>query len=141
MAAAESGRPSFAHNFEEGTAHFNAGRYWEAHESWETLWLVSQTEMKPFLQGLIQIAAAYLHLRRLNFPGAGRLFDAGLRRLEAAPPGLRALLQDAFLSQVRADAEGTHAAHSRAGGHYQPGSQPLIVLRADWRDLVGGDEW
>lgn len=141
MAAAESGRPSFAHHFEEGTDHFNAGRYWEAHESWEGLWLASQTEMKPFLQGLIQIAAAYLHLRRLNFSGAGRLFDSGLRRLEAAPPGLRVLLPDSFLSQVRADAEGTHTAHLRAGGHYQPGSQPLIVLRPDWRDLVGEDEW
>ena len=46
--------------------------------------------MKPFLQGLIQIAAAYLHLRRLNFSGAGRCLtdDDGRYRFVTVKPGI-----------------------------------------------------
>jgi uncharacterized protein len=77
---------SFEERFREGVAHFNGREFWEAHESWEVLWLVAETELEQFLQGLIQLAAAYHHVRRGTFSGAVRLFDAALRRLEAFPP-------------------------------------------------------
>lgn len=79
-------RPDFAAYFREGIAHFNAGEFWEAHESWETIWLEAESELHRFLQGLIQIAAAYHHARRGTLPGAVRLFDAGLEKLSAFPP-------------------------------------------------------
>jgi predicted metal-dependent hydrolase len=66
-------------------AHFNALRFWEAHESWETLWLVAESDVEQFLQGLIQLAAAYHHIRRGTWRGAVRLFDAALRRLDDFP--------------------------------------------------------
>lgn len=68
-----------------GVAHFNAREFWEAHESWETIWLVAASEVEQFLQGLIQVAAAYHHVKRGTFRGAVRLFDAGLRRLSGFP--------------------------------------------------------
>ena len=79
-------KPPFALHFLEGVERFNAREFWNAHESWETLWLVAETEMDQFLQGLIQLAAAYHHLQRGTFRGAVRLFDASLRRLEKFPP-------------------------------------------------------
>lgn len=65
---------------------FNAREFWHAHEAWETLWLVAETEIDDFLQGLIQLAAAYHHLQRGTLRGAVRLFDTSLRRLEKFPP-------------------------------------------------------
>ena len=68
-----------------GVEHFNAGRFWEAHEDWERIWLAAETDVREYVQGLIQIAAAYHHVKRRNFKGAGRLFDAGMRRLTPFP--------------------------------------------------------
>jgi len=71
----------------EGIEHFNAGRFWEAHESWEELWLPSVSEERQFLQGLIQLAAAYHHAQRGTLSGAVRLFDSALRRMLPFPDG------------------------------------------------------
>ena len=49
-----------------GVAHFNAQEYFEAHEVWEELWLVAREPEKTFLQGLIQVAAAFHHHAREN---------------------------------------------------------------------------
>ena len=75
-------KPDFRHHIREGVEHFNARRFWEAHEAWETIWLVAESDVEQFLQGLIQIAAAYHHVQRGTYRGAGRLFEAGLKRLE-----------------------------------------------------------
>ena len=80
-------KPDFAQHFVEGVEHFNRKEFWEAHESWEAIWLVAESDVEQFLQGLIQVAAAYHHVKRGTFRGAIRLFEAGLRRLEAFPAG------------------------------------------------------
>lgn len=43
----------------EGIRLFNAGRFFESHESWETFYLQTEEENKPFVEGLIQLAAAF----------------------------------------------------------------------------------
>src|SRR6478672_5007131 len=75
----------FAEHFLAGVAHFNAREFWDAHESWETIWLEAESDVHMFLQGLIQLAAAYHHVKRGTTRGAVRLFDAALKRLEAFP--------------------------------------------------------
>ena len=79
-------KPDFAWHFLAGVDHFNAREFWDAHESWETLWLEAESDTVQFLQGLIQVAAAYHHVQRGTFRGAVRLFEAALRRLSAFPP-------------------------------------------------------
>ena len=74
-------------NLEPGILLFNDHHFWHAHESWETLWLKAKGDEKRFLQGLIQLAAAYHHVQRGTFRGAGRLFDAALAKLEPFPEG------------------------------------------------------
>ena len=78
-------KPDFKHFFLEGIENFNARKFWEAHESWETLWLEAESDLVKFLQGLIQIAAAYHHIQRGTYRGAPRLFAAGLQKLEPFP--------------------------------------------------------
>ena len=100
-------RPDYRHHFLEGVAHFNARRFWEAHESWEELWLAAETDVEQFLQGLIQLAAAYHHIQRGTFRGAPRLIDAALRRLSAFPhifSGVDRSLAEACATRDRARA-------------------------------------
>jgi predicted metal-dependent hydrolase len=80
-------KPAFEPAFMNGVTHFNALEFWEAHEAWEELWLVAETDVEQFLQGLIQVAAAYHHLKRGTFRGGVRLFDSGLARLSRFPAG------------------------------------------------------
>lgn len=101
----EAGRlkPDFSTHFVRGIEHFNALEFWEAHEAWETLWLAASTEVEQFLQGLIQLAAAYHHVRRGTFRGGVRLFDSSLRRLAAFPDG--------YCGLDRSDAESAARVH------------------------------
>lgn len=132
--------PPFALHFAEGVEHFNAGRFWEAHESWETLWLVSDSEMRQFLQGLIQLAAAYLHLRRANFSGSIRLFDAALGRLEAIPDGYCGVAISDLTHHARDSRDlGARAKGSLSDPSDLSASAPTIVLTADWRSRVPPD--
>lgn len=78
-------RPDFQSAFLRGVSHFNACEFWEAHESWEQLWLAAESDLTIFLQGLIQLAAAYHHVKRGTLPGAVRLFDSALDKLQRFP--------------------------------------------------------
>jgi len=45
-------------------AHFNACEYYEAHDALEALWLRTHSGDRDFFKGLIQIAGAFVHLRK-----------------------------------------------------------------------------
>ena len=49
------------------------------------MWPGSQEPEKTFLQGLIQVIAAFHHLQRNNSRGTALLLQAALRRLELYP--------------------------------------------------------
>jgi predicted metal-dependent hydrolase len=72
---------------EKGVTLFNDREFWHAHEAWEEIWLKATGQEKVFLQGLIQLAAAYHHVQRGTFRGGVRLFDAALRKLEPFAAG------------------------------------------------------
>lgn len=80
----------------EGIALFNRGEFFECHEVLESVWLEASGEDKTFLQGLIQVAVSFYHLRRSNYTGAGRLLRAGIDKLSGCtasphPVDLRAV--------------------------------------------------
>jgi hypothetical protein len=67
--------------FREGVALFNGARYWHAHEAWETLWRAAPDEERDFYQGLIKLAAGFLHLGRRNRRGARAKLSEGVAQL------------------------------------------------------------
>lgn len=71
---------------QEGIRLFNQEQFFECHEALEQAWLEASGEQKAFLQGLIQVAVAFHHLRRENLIGAGRLLAAGMEKLSAFAP-------------------------------------------------------
>lgn len=72
--------------FREGIEHFDAERYYEAHESWEDLWRTLEGQDRLFVQALIQAAVALHHLRRGNLAGARQLARATFSKLAVLPP-------------------------------------------------------
>lgn len=86
--------------FERGVALFNQGKFFEAHEAWEESWLAEHEPEKIFLQGLIQVAAAFHHAQRRNTRGMRSLLAAGLAKLSQFAGdhrgiGVRALCEEA----------------------------------------------
>lgn len=67
----------------EGLRCYRAGEFFAAHEHWEVVWLKLDEPEKAFLQGVIQMAAAFHHLQRGNLPGARSLLGRALRRFES----------------------------------------------------------
>lgn len=105
----------------EGISLFNAHRFWHAHEAWERDWLTATDPHKQFLQGLIQLAAAYHHVQRGTFRGGVRLFDAALRRLAAFPAGYAGVDRE---EAVRAAAE--HRERIARGEKIDPSEFPTL---------------
>ncbi len=86
----------------EGLARYCAQEFFEAHEYWESAWLKLEEPEKSFLQALIQITAAFHHLRRGNVVGAHSLLNRSRRRLEQCPPIFGGLFLTPLLHELRA---------------------------------------
>ena len=87
--------------FARGARLFDAGEFFEAHEAWEHVWLASAGSEKRFLQGIIQIAAAFHHYQRDNWNGACSLLEAGLGRLRDSPATLGAIALEPLCRAAR----------------------------------------
>jgi predicted metal-dependent hydrolase len=107
--------------FRRGIAQFNAGEFWEAHESWEVIWLPAAEPDKTFLQGIIQVSAGFHHHRRGNPAGARSLLRRGLAKLEGFPAGYRGIA----LQELRQAAQRWLEAIESGGGAF-PQSFPEI---------------
>ena len=69
----------------EGLRCYRAQEFFAAHEHWEIVWLASKKPEKSFLQGVIQVAAAFYHLQRDNPLGTRFLLRRAQLRLERYP--------------------------------------------------------
>jgi predicted metal-dependent hydrolase len=87
--------PCLAH----GVQLFNQGHFFEAHEAWEKAWKRSDGDERTFYQGIIQAAAALLHVQRRNYAGAMSVYGKSRRNLDKLP----ARWVGIELAQFRAD--------------------------------------
>jgi len=71
--------------YQKGLEAFNSAHFYDAHEHWEEVWLETPNPDKMFLQGLIQVAAAFHHYSRANLQGTRNLLQAGLLKLNCFP--------------------------------------------------------
>jgi predicted metal-dependent hydrolase len=84
----------------EGARRFDQGRWFEAHEVWEDVWLAERGAVRQLLQGLIQVAAGFHKGLVQGRPtGMVRLLGAGLSRL-ATSGDLGLLDLDGFTADV-----------------------------------------
>jgi uncharacterized protein len=71
----------------EGIRLFNERRFFESHEVWESFYLEAEEPHKPFLEGLIQVAAAFRIFTDLGeSKGPVRMVYGALIRFENYQP-------------------------------------------------------
>jgi hypothetical protein len=82
---------------------FNAGRYYEAHDVLEAIWLPARTEVDgAFFKGLIQLAGAFVHVQKERYAPAMALLRRARFHLEPYPalhhglsvPGVLAIIDE-----------------------------------------------
>lgn len=66
--------------FREGVNLFNEGYHWEAHEAWEDVWRDQEGDAKTFVQGFVQMAAAYSFLKQGKAGSARYLFEKAVEK-------------------------------------------------------------
>jgi len=69
-----------------GIEQFNAGAYWECHETLEELWRVEPDPVRYLYQGILQVGVGFYHLRRGNYRGAVNKLTSGLAYLAPSEP-------------------------------------------------------
>lgn len=115
---------------------FNAGDYYEAHDVLEQLWLESRDASRSFHQGLIQIAGAFVHLKKQHerpwHPTDGRrlrpavrLFLLAEKNLAPYAPIHEGLDVDAALGLCR-DWRGRVERSGFAVNPWNPGEEPFL---------------
>jgi predicted metal-dependent hydrolase len=111
-----------------GLARFNAGDFFDAHEEWERAWKGTSGRRSDFYQGLIQMAVALEHYRRLNAAGARKVFARALRRWSAMPDVYMGLDLRDFERRMRAALTDLLAAPEGAPVRLDPSG----FFRVDW---------
>ena len=92
----------YSPQYMEGIEHFNAGRYFDAHEVWEEAWLLASGDTKLFYQMLIQAAVALHHYERGNARGARGMHANVTEKLKRLPAVFMSLDLVSFSRQFRA---------------------------------------
>lgn len=129
-----------------GIEQFNAGHYWEQHETLETLWRLERDDVRYLYQGILLVGVGLHHLTRGNFHGATKKLAHGLvllRRFEPACQGVD-------VARLVADAEACLARLRELGparlAELDRAAPPKIALLPD-REVhrcgggVGGVDW
>jgi predicted metal-dependent hydrolase len=112
----------------QAVAEFNAGEFYECHETLEVVWLEESGEDHRFLQGLIQAAAAYHNLLRGKDSGGLRLLVLALEKLGPFEPCHLGVDVTAFRAGLRAGAEHLRAMQRGGRGRFDAALIPRLQL-------------
>ena len=103
---------------------FNAGFYFECHDTLEEVWSGLRGPAREFFQALIQVAVGHYHLNAGNRGGARRMFERSLARLERCPERYFGFDAAAQREELRAWIRWLAAESNRAGGVPEGVTQP-----------------
>jgi uncharacterized protein len=92
---------TYPREYLQGIEDFNAGRYFDAHEIWEEIWLRSSGETKVFYQMLIQAAVGLHHYERGNSRGARGMHANVIEKLGRLPSVFMSLDLAGFSRQFK----------------------------------------
>lgn len=92
-------------NHRLGREHLAAGRFFPAHEAWETAWKQARgTPDAELFKGLSQLGAGYVHLLRGNAHGAVTLLRRAASRIGRYPAGYLGIDGPGLAHRAEADA-------------------------------------
>ena len=116
-------------------AQFNAGAYFECHETLEAVWLAEALPVRDLYKGVIQIAAGLYHWENGNIRGCRKLLSRGIGYVNRFAPRCQGIDVAALAAAARRALDWCGAA--APGTPLPPGLAPRIVLA----DRQGASPW
>ena len=72
-----------------GMELFNQGRYFEAHEAFESAWRAESGPVRDLYRAILQVGVVYLHITQYNYPGAVKVYQRCQKWLQPWPETCR----------------------------------------------------
>jgi len=117
-------------NLQDGVELFNSGKYFEAHDYFEELWMLSKGESKLFYQGLVQISVGSYHLLSNNYKGALSQLKKGKEKLEKFPDSYEEINLKQFRQDINYLFEEITVFYSKKNYNFRVLKIPFIELNA-----------
>lgn len=112
--------------FEKGVEQFNTGFFFEAHDTWEELWMETTGSHRLFYQGLIQTAVGFYHLGNENYKGACSQLTKALAKLEGYLPRYHGIGTAELVTEVRRCLGEAQRLKDGSGGRFDESALPKI---------------
>ncbi len=96
-----------------GIEEFNAGRYFEQHETLELVWRAERRPIRELYRGVLQIGVACYQIERGNLRGADKTLDRAVKWLQPFRPAC----QNIDVERLLADADRLHEALTQLDSH------------------------
>lgn len=109
---------------------FNHRWYFESHETLEDLWMVTPLPERTFFQGIIQLAAAFVHLVRREYAGILKLLDAAIEKVTEFVPEQFGIDTAALVDDMRRVREEIAVLGPERFAEWDERRAPVIVVRA-----------
>ena len=111
---------------------YHAGRHWHAHEALEDLWrATNDPERRRFYQGIIQLAAAFVHAERGNMRGVQRLLAKAAAKLEGVSSPCLGLDVEGLLRAMAAAGREARAVKADPQRTFDWQCKPRLTLTAE----------
>lgn len=117
--------------FERGIEEFNRQYFFEAHDTWEEMWMETTGSHRLFYQGLIQTAVGFYHLGNENYKGACSQFGKALAKLEQYLPTYHGIDTEHLVERVRACLQEAEQLKAGLLNKFNEAGIPQIQLRED----------
>jgi hypothetical protein len=111
-----------------GVEEFNAGQYFEQHETLELVWRAEHRPVRDLYRGILQVGVALLHIERGNAPGALKMFERAGRWLEPFRPACQGVDVERLLRESRAVYEEVKRLGSKRLGELDLSLLPRVYL-------------
>jgi predicted metal-dependent hydrolase len=108
--------------FLRGVREFNAGRYFECHDTLEEIWMGASGDDRTFLQGLIQVSVGFYHYGNGNPSGALSQWGKGIEKLSGFGEAYGGLKVASLIQEIQPWS-------AAAVGKLSGGSTPSIKLK------------
>jgi hypothetical protein len=85
----------------EGIHQFNAGEFFEQHETLELLWRATEDDVRYLYQGILLVGVGFYHWQRGNYHGAQAKLAAGIEMLGWFSPVCQTIDVAALIAAAR----------------------------------------
>jgi len=113
--------------FERGIQEFNTQYFFEAHDTWEELWMETTGSHRLFYQGLIQAAVGFYHIGNDNYKGACSQFGKALAKLGQYLPSYHGIATQPLVNGIQECLHDAEVLRDGGTGRFDESKIPQIL--------------